>query len=70
MKGVTTLEFHPEFNGNVVTLRGEAKEFQALADYVKELNATGLVRNIALMHEQSVSRENVDTIEFELRGDL
>lgn len=67
---VTILEFHPDYGNGAIVLRGEAKEFDALADYVKLLNKTGLVNHVTLMHEQAVSREHVDTIEFELKGDL
>ena len=67
---VTILEFHPDYANGALVLRGEAKEFTALTDYIKQLNATGLVSHVALMHEQAVSREHVDTIEFELKGDL
>ncbi|PRC93462.1 PilN domain-containing protein [Solimicrobium silvestre] len=69
-KNITILEFHPDFGNEKLVLRGEAREFDALADYIKQLNATGLVKNVALMHEQAISREHVDTIEFELKGDL
>jgi hypothetical protein len=70
IKDVTILEFHPDYGNGALVLRGEAKEFDALADYIKQLNATGLVSHVELMHEQAVSREHVDTIEFELKGDL
>jgi hypothetical protein len=70
VKDVTILEFHPDYSNGALVLRGEAKEFDALADYIKQLNATGLVNHVELMHEQAVSREHVDTLEFELKGDL
>lgn len=70
IKDVTILEFHPDYGNGALVLRGEAKEFDALANYIKQLNSTGLVTHVALMHEQAVSREHVDTIEFELKGDL
>jgi Na+-transporting methylmalonyl-CoA/oxaloacetate decarboxylase gamma subunit len=70
IKDVTILEFHPDYGNGALVLRGEAREFDALADYIKQLNSTGLVTHVALMHEQAVSREHVDTIEFELKGDL
>lgn len=70
IKDVTILEFHPDYSNGALVLRGEAKEFDALADYIKQLNASGLISHVELMHEQGVSREHVDTIEFELKGDL
>jgi len=70
IKNVTILEFHPDYSNGALVLRGEAKEFDALADYIKQLNATGLVNHVELMHEQAVSREHVDTLEFELKGEL
>lgn len=70
IKNVTILEFHPDYANKKLFLRGEAKEFFGLDEYIKQLNATGLVSHVALMHEQGVSREHIDTIEFELTGDL
>jgi hypothetical protein len=70
IKDVTILEFHPDYSNGALVLHGEAKEFDALSEYIKQLNATGLVSHVELMHEQGVSREHVDTVEFELRGDL
>ncbi|MET3109176.1 hypothetical protein AAKU67_004103 [Oxalobacteraceae bacterium GrIS 2.11] len=70
IKDVTILEFHPDYGNGAIVLRGEAKEFDALADYIKQLNSAGLVNHVTLMHEQAVSREHVDTIEFELKGEL
>jgi hypothetical protein len=70
VNAVTILEFRPDYSNGALVLRGEAKEFAGLADYIAQLNATGLISQVALMHEQAVSREHVDTIEFELKGNL
>lgn len=69
-KEVTVLEFHPDYHNGKIALQGEAREFDALAEYIKQLNATGLVHDVTLMHEQAVSHEHINTIEFELNGDL
>ncbi|TDK59580.1 hypothetical protein [Sapientia aquatica] len=69
-KDVTVLEFHPDYANASFVVHGEARQFEALSNYIGGLNATGLVRNVALMHENGVSREHVDTIEFELKGNL
>ena len=69
-KDVTVLEFHPDYTNATFIIRGEARRFDALSNFVRTLNKTGLVRHVRLTHENGVSREHLDTIEFELKGEL
>ena len=69
-KGVTILELHPNLEGGTFTLKGEALTFDELSAYVKRLSDTKLVRQVRLAHELAITRDNVETIEFEIQGDL
>jgi hypothetical protein len=69
-KGVTILELHPNFDAGTFILKGEALTFDELSAYIGRLNETKLVRQVRLAHEQAISRDNVETVEFEIQGDL
>lgn len=66
---VTLLALHPDLRNGRFEIEGEARKFEAVADYVRRLNATGLVHDVSLLHEEPLAHDNVETIGFKLSGE-
>ncbi|MBV1777389.1 PilN domain-containing protein [Burkholderiaceae bacterium DAT-1] len=65
-KDIALLEFHPDYTRQQMILKGEARQFKDIAAYVDRMRHHPLVRNAELQHEVQLSREHVETVEFEL----
>lgn len=67
---VELLEFKPEKLNRKITLGGEARTRKALVAYLEALSKQPALRNVYLVHQQSVQRDALETTGFEIRATL
>ena len=69
-RDIELLEFDPDKVSRQLTLSGEAKDEQALVDFLNALTAQPLFSKVHLTHQQKKIREHLETIAFELKASL
>ena len=67
---IELLEFKPDKLNRVIALGGEAKNRKSLIAYLAALSAQPALKNVYLVHQQSVQRDTLETISFEIRATL
>lgn len=69
-KDIELLEFLPDKSGRQLVLKGEAKDQKALLAYLEALNEQAVLRVVHLAHQQTLVRDRLETVEFEIRAKL
>lgn len=67
---IELLEFKPDKLNRKIALNGEARNRKALVAYLDALSAQPVLKNVYLVHQQSVARDKLETIAFEIRATL
>lgn len=67
-KDIELLGFSPDKKAGTVALRGEARTPEALVAYVGELAKQPGLSRVHLVVQQTVIREQLQTVEFEIRA--
>ena len=67
---VELLEFEPDKVGRKLVLRGEAKNIEALTDYMDRLSAQGVFAQVYLTHEKVKLRGALPVVVFEIRATI
>ncbi len=67
---VELLEFQPDKQNRRVVLSGEARDRKALASYLEALSAQPALHHVHLTHQQSLLRDRLETVEFEIKAGL
>ena len=66
-KDIELLEFHPEKTTGWVTLKGEARNHAGLQSYLAVLATQPDFRDVHVTHWQTIEREQLETVEFEIK---
>ncbi|HEY9102946.1 PilN domain-containing protein [Chitinimonas sp.] len=69
-KDIELLEFVPDKSGRQLVLKGEAKDQKALVVYLEALNEQPELHVVHLAHQQTLVRDRLETVEFEIRAKL
>jgi hypothetical protein len=64
---IELLEFEPDKVGRKMVLRGEARNIDAVADYMERLSAQGVFGQVYLAHEKVKLRGTMPLVVFEIR---
>lgn len=64
---IELLEFEPDKVGGKMVLRGEARNIDAVADYMKRLSGQGVFAQVYLSHEKVRLRGTLPLLVFEIR---
>ncbi|MDR3483158.1 MAG: hypothetical protein P4L91_20875 [Burkholderiaceae bacterium] len=67
---IELLEFKPDKLNRTIALGGEAKDRKALVAYLAALSTQRALKNVYLVHQQSVERGALETVAFEIRATL
>jgi hypothetical protein len=67
---IELLQFRPDKPNRSIALSGEAKNHKALVIYLSALAAQPALKNVYLLHLQTVQRGTLETIAFEIRATL
>ncbi len=67
---IELLEFKPDKINRRIALRGEARNRKALIVYLGALAAQTGLSNVYLTHQQTVARDTLETIAFEIKATL
>ncbi len=67
---IELLEFKPDKLNRNIALSGEARNMKALVIYLAELSKQPALKNVYLMHQQTVQRDSLETVSFEVRATL
>lgn len=67
---IELMEFEPDKPGRRILLRGEARNIEALTDYMERLSAQGVFSGVHLAHEKIKVRDRFATLTFEIRASL
>lgn len=67
---IELLEFHPDRPSGSVLLRGEARDENALTDFVETLAHDPALRHVHLTHRKTRTRERLLTITFEIKANI
>jgi len=67
---IELLEFYPDKVQKRVILRGEAKDHAALMEYIGRLTLQDGLRMVHVTRMQSVKRDQLHTVAFEIKADL
>jgi hypothetical protein len=67
---IELLEFRPEKGSRSIILRGEAQDREALAAYVESLASQSTFRQLHLVHLQTMKREKISTVSFEVKAGI
>lgn len=67
---VELLEFEPDKSGRKLVLRGEARNVEALTDYMERLSVQGAFSEVYLAHEKIKIKDRLSTLTFEIRASL
>ncbi|WP_223879247.1 hypothetical protein [Chitinimonas arctica] len=65
---VELLEFQPDKTSRQLILRGEARDRRALEAYLDALAGQAVLNRVHLSHQQTVLRERLETVEFEIKA--
>ncbi len=65
---VELLEFQPDKSSHIVSLQGETKNQKALLTFLSTLAAQPALQNVHLVHQQSVVRDRLETVSFEIKA--
>jgi Tfp pilus assembly protein PilN len=69
-RDIELLEFKPDKLNRTIALGGEAKDRKALVAYLAVLSTQRALKNVYLVHQQSVERGALETVAFEIRATL
>jgi len=69
-KDIELLEFQPDKRNRVIVLRGEARDLAALVSYLERLTLQAGLREVYLVHQQTVARDRLETVSFEIKATL
>jgi Tfp pilus assembly protein PilN len=69
-RDIELLEFKPDKLNRTIALGGEAKDRKALVAYLAALSSQRALKNVYLVHQQSVERGALATVAFEIRATL
>jgi hypothetical protein len=69
-KDIELLEFQPDKRNRLIVLRGEAKDQTALVSYLESLAMQASLANVHLLHQETVTRNRLETISFEIKATL
>lgn len=67
---IELLEFHPDKLNRMIVLRGEARNVDSLLMYLQSLGARSDWSEIHLTHQQTVQRDKLVTVSFEIKAKL
>jgi hypothetical protein len=67
---IELLEFEPDKPGRRILLRGEARNIEALTDYMERLSEQGVFSQIYLAHEKIKLKDRLSTLTFEIRASM
>jgi len=67
---IELLEFTPDKLNHTIALSGEAHNRKALVNYLAQLSQQTALTNVYLTHQQTVQRDTLETIGFEIRATL
>ena len=67
---IELLEFEPDKVGRKLVLRGEARNIEALTDYMDRLSAQGVFAEVYLAHEKAKLRGVLPVVVFEIRATI
>lgn len=67
---IELLEFRPDKRNRSVILIGEARDRKALTAFLAALSAQSALGNVHLLHQQTVVRDRLETISFEVKASL
>jgi hypothetical protein len=67
---IELLEFKPDKPNRRIALRGEARNRKALIAYLGSLSTQFGLSNVYLTHQQTVARDTLETIAFEIKATL
>lgn len=67
---IELLEFEPDKVGRKLVLRGEARNIDAVADYMERLSAQGVFAQVYLTHEKVKLRGALSLVAFEIRATI
>ncbi|MYM67693.1 hypothetical protein GTP45_12725 [Pseudoduganella sp. FT55W] len=65
---IELLEFEPDKAGRRIVLRGEARNTEALRDYLERLSVQNAFAEVYLAHEKTKLRDGFVTLSFEIRA--
>jgi hypothetical protein len=65
---IELLEFEPDKAGRKLVLRGEARNIEALTDYMERLSAQPVFGQVYLAHEKVKARGTMALVVFEIRA--
>lgn len=68
-ESVVLLEMHPNVERSLVVLTGEAKDFDAIAQYVEELEEQKVFHNVYLASHQVQEQNPLKPVRFEVRAE-
>lgn len=64
---IALLEFLPEKSSGTLTLRGNARDMNALADYLDALMREPVFVNVYLAHQKKAQQGTLPVVQFEIR---
>ena len=67
---IELLQFKPDKLNRQIILGGEVRNHKALVAYLDGLSKQAILKNVYLAHEQSVQRDTLETVAFEIRATL
>jgi hypothetical protein len=67
---IELLQFKPDKINRQIALGGEVRNHKALVAYLDGLSKQPALKNVYLLHEQSVQRDTLETVAFEIRATL
>ena len=67
---IELMDFEPDKAGRRIVLRGEARNAEALQDYLERLSAQGAFTEIYLAHEKIKPKDRFTTLTFEIRASI
>jgi hypothetical protein len=70
MDDIELFEFEPDKSGRTLTLRGEARDMDALIGYLDQLGRQALFRSVHLTHQEKKARASLSTVSFEVQAAL
>ncbi|MET0265193.1 MAG: PilN domain-containing protein [Duganella sp.] len=67
---IELLEFVPDKTGRKMVLRGEARNIEALTDYMERLSSQPVFTHVYLVYEKARLRGTLALVEFEIRMEI
>ncbi|MCU6433675.1 hypothetical protein LPB67_07770 [Undibacterium sp. Jales W-56] len=64
---IELLEFQPDKTSRTVSFMGEAKNHKALIQFIQALSKQIMFRQVYLVHQQTLLRDRLQTISFEIK---